>query len=300
MPSSMLLMTVSRRSRSLRTSPTRPVTESAMVLNSRASQETVSAPSAGTRCARSPPAISRAVVSKRCSRRSTNTRTTIAISDDEDEGERRRAPDQPAQVAVHVVADPPGVEVEQHDAVDAVGGLVAAVAGLAVPKGDHRAQDRLVPAVSMTWLESRFSGGRRWQAWQVCGAQVEPRRLPSGVAGEAHDALAVEEHDLRDARLLPEALHHPRDQAAVVLHHLVLERRADQLALREGGAPLGGDQRPEVVDRVEVRAGGAGDRHRGGDADGEAGRHARQTACHSEPVGEDGAIVADGVGVVND
>ena len=80
MPSSMLLMIVSRRSRWLRTSPSRPVTESAIVLNSRASHEIVSDPAAGTRRARSPPAIRRAVVSKRCSRRSTTTRTTSAMA----------------------------------------------------------------------------------------------------------------------------------------------------------------------------------------------------------------------------
>ena len=78
MPSSMLLMTRSSRSRWLRTSPTSPVTESAMVLNSRASQESVSEPSAGSRRSRSPPAIWRAAVSKRCSRRSTATRMTMA------------------------------------------------------------------------------------------------------------------------------------------------------------------------------------------------------------------------------
>ena len=80
MPSSMLLMTVSSRSRWLRTSPTSPVTESAMALNSRASQEMVSLPAAGTRCARSPEAIRWAAVSKRCSRRSTARRMTTPMA----------------------------------------------------------------------------------------------------------------------------------------------------------------------------------------------------------------------------
>jgi len=76
----MLLITVSSRSRWLRTSPTSPVTESAMVLNSRASQESVSVPPSGTRRSRSPPAICRAAVSNRCSRRNTATRITMPIT----------------------------------------------------------------------------------------------------------------------------------------------------------------------------------------------------------------------------
>ena len=76
----MLLITVSSRSRWWRTSPTSPVTESAMVLNSRASHEIVSLPPAGTRFSRSPPAICRAAVSKRCNRRSTATRITTPMA----------------------------------------------------------------------------------------------------------------------------------------------------------------------------------------------------------------------------
>ena len=53
---------------------------SAMALNSRPSQAMVSPPVSGTRRSRSPAAISRAVVSKRCSRRSTATRTTPPIA----------------------------------------------------------------------------------------------------------------------------------------------------------------------------------------------------------------------------
>src|ERR1035441_6070641 len=80
MPSSMLLMTVSSRSRWVRTSATTPVTESAMALNSRPSHERVSEPSAGTRRPRSPAAIWRAAVSKRCKRRSTAKRITVPMA----------------------------------------------------------------------------------------------------------------------------------------------------------------------------------------------------------------------------
>src|SRR5450759_3953857 len=80
MPSPMLLMTVSRRWRWLRTSPSNPVTESAITLNSRPSHEMVSLPDAGTRRSRSPSAMSLAVASNRCRRRSTTTRTTRAIA----------------------------------------------------------------------------------------------------------------------------------------------------------------------------------------------------------------------------
>ncbi len=79
-PSSMLLMTVSSRSRWFRTSSTRPVTESAIALNSRASQEMVSEPSAGTRRSRSPDAICRAVISKRCRRRRMANRRMAAMA----------------------------------------------------------------------------------------------------------------------------------------------------------------------------------------------------------------------------
>ena len=50
---------------------------------------------------------------------------------------------------------------------------------------------------------------------------------------EALDAVAVENGDLFEPRLRPETLDHPRDQRAVVLDHLVLERDPDQLSLGE-------------------------------------------------------------------
>jgi hypothetical protein len=126
-------------------------------------------------------------------------------------------------------------------------------------------------------------------------------RLPGSPIGAWRNgrALAVEEHHPGDPGLLPEALHHLRDQAAVVLHHLVLERRAHDLALRESGRPLAGDQRPEMVDGVDVRPDGASDGHRGSDARGEAGRHADQAPSHGAGRGKPRAIVADAPGGVN-
>ena len=229
MPSSMLLMTVSSRSRSLRTSPTRPVTESAIVLNSRASHEMVSEPSAGTRWARSPPAIRRAVVSKRCRRRSTNTRTTSAMRSDQQQRERPGAGDHASAGRGSFGADAAGVQVEDQDAVDAVRGVVAAVAGLAVAKRDHRAQDRPAAGFDHPARGPRCSGGRRWQAWQVGERRSKLARVADRArssSGRRRCGRAASPR--RRAARFAEALDHLRDQAAVVLDHLVLERRADR------------------------------------------------------------------------
>ncbi len=79
-----------------------------------------------------------------------------------------------------------------------------------------------------------------------------------------------------NARFPAECGDERRDERAVVLDHLMLERRAHQFSLSEGRRALVLEQRVEVVNRIEVGPHRAGDRHGGSDADGKAGRHAAQ------------------------
>ncbi len=148
------------------------------------------------------------------------------------------------------------------------------------------------PRVSMTRLEPRWSGGNWWHAWQVgesiarslsgCSGALENRTLPRRSSSTTDST--------RGCR--PKRLDHPRDQAAVVLHHLVLERDANQLALGQRGRARGLEQRLEVMDGVDVGAHGAGERHGGRDADRQADRHARQPQSHAAPPGSIRRIVA--------
>ena len=128
MPSSMLLITVSSRSRWLRTSPTRPVTESAMVLNSRASQEMVSVPPAGhapLQVAGRDLAGGGFEALQAAQHRDTDHQCDGA---DQQQGDAGGARHQPAQVARHGRAQLFGPVVQDQDAVDLVARIVAAVA----------------------------------------------------------------------------------------------------------------------------------------------------------------------------
>ena len=217
MPSSMLLMTVSRRSL-LRRAPGRAgrVIESAIVLNSRASQEMVSEPSAGTRCSRSPLAISRAVVSNRCSRRRTTTRTTSAMRGDQQQRQRGGPGHHPAQIPIHAGADRLHVQVEHQHAVDRSSGSWHSwhsglfLIGMTV-------RSTAPPRVSITRLSIRCAAGNWWQAWQVGESGCEVVGGAQRRARELHRRLAIEQRHLLGVRLPAEGLDHLRDERPVVL-----------------------------------------------------------------------------------
>ena len=282
MPSSMLLMTVSSCSRSCRTSLSSPVIVSAMALNSWPSQARVSEPLTGTRRWRSPAAIRRAVALEALEPAHHRDADDAGDGGHEKQGQADAAGGHPAEVPVHGGADLARIEVDDEDAVDPVLRIVAPEAGLAVAHRDHGAQERRISRLDDPARGPLLGGvavagltGRRAQA-QV---GVRPRRR----ARVPQLPLPVEQHHPLDLRLVPEGLDHALDQAAVVLQHLVLETRPDQLSLRQRRRPRSRQQGLEVVDRVEVGADRAGDRDRRRDADGKSPGHARQAEPHAVP-----------------
>ncbi len=167
MPSSMLLITVSSRSRWLRTSPTRPVTESAMVLNSRASQE--------MRIGAFGRDALRQIAAGDLPRGGFEPLQPAQHGhpDHQSDGahqqqrDGRGAAHQPAQVARHLCAQLLGLVIQDQDAVDLVARVVAAVAFRPVADGDHGAQHcRRRGSRSRGWCRAApaDSGGRpgRW------------------------------------------------------------------------------------------------------------------------------------------
>ena len=204
----------------------------------------------------------------------------------EHERQQPAAEDHPPQFSVHGGAQRAHVGVEDQDAVDRVRRVVTPLAGLAVADGDHGAQDRTVGRVDHARRSSLLTrkamarlAGRR--------GQVQLARRADRPARETHDAESIEQEDVFDTRLASEAIDHPRDQGPVVLHHLVLQRRVDQLALAEGGGARRVEQFLEMMERVEIGRDAARDRDRGGDADGQAHGHAGETRrdahCRGNP-----------------
>ena len=102
----------------------------------------------------------------------------------------------------------------------------------------------------------------------------------SRFARVAFDAVAVEQDELFDTRLLAETLDHLRDQGTVVSHHLMFERSSNQFAFGEC-AGMGRFQKAlKMTDGKDVRGNGTGNHHRCRHPKREAYRHAGKSAFH--------------------
>ena len=117
-------------------------------------------------------------------------------------------------------------------------------------------------------------------AGRRCNAEI----IPHGprLTGVAFHAIAVQHYELFDARLFPEALDHLRDQSAVIPHHLVLERGADQFPFGQRTAVGGFEQALKVMDRKDVGGDRARHHHCRGDPERQANRHAGKTQLYHD------------------
>lgn len=119
---------------------------------------------------------------------------------------------------------------------------------------------------------------------RLAGGRVYPELIlgHSRFAGVAWCAAAVEQDELFDARLLAKALYHLRDQGAVVAHHLMFERGADQLSFGEGAGACRFHEGMEMTGGKDVGGNRAGHHHRGRDTEREANGHAGKTQLHDD------------------
>ena len=156
---------------------------------------------------------------------------------------------------------------------------MAPVALLAVTNRHHGSQNRSTPGLDDTAVTAAF---RRIAMAGLAGGRVDPEIVPHRprLTRVAFQAIAIQHYELFDARLFTEALDHLRDQGAVIPHHLVFERGADQFAFGQRAAVRGFEQALEVMDRKDVGGDPASHNHRRGDTERETDRHAGKTQLH--------------------
>src|SRR5208283_5307539 len=147
----------------------------------------------------------------------------------DDESQSTGAGYHPAQVLRHRGADLSGVVVQNQDAIDFLEGIVAPVAVVAVTNRHHGSQNCSTPGLNHAAGSPAF---RRILMAGLAGWRVDAEVISHGprLTRVAFHATAVQQYELFDARLFAEALDHLRYQGAVIPHHLVLERSADQFA----------------------------------------------------------------------
>jgi hypothetical protein len=85
-------------------------------------------------------------------------------------------------------------------------------------------------------------------------ANLEIIILRQRFTGVASYAVAIEQHKLLNARLLPKAFNHLRNESTVVVQHLMFQCSANQLAFGESIGTGAIEKAIEMALRIDVRS----------------------------------------------